>query len=304
MREARVDRLSPWKDASRITAGCDESIVCRLKCIADVGPAAGQVTASTATVAANVITIQIAEGGALANDAGITYTGQTGAAGTITYTDGNGDTPLEICNIINGVGVGQTAIRRYRAALADVRPGLALTGGDILAAGATNILLGRHHAGYELYLDTSALPAGELTDGSWVGIGTGGGTIEGSFPQIPDYFEDIPGSSTVAGVNTPVRSPSRVPRKANDATTRHLQYRITGFSSSFFHATTMSFNVYDINDNLIYSEALTANARVNFQDRSDTPIYGPIGSPLFCLLGGTGGETDGIFAVQAEVRAI
>jgi hypothetical protein len=276
-----------------------------LKCIADVGPAAGQVSGSTVTVAGDVITVQIAEGGgALANDAGVTYTGAAGAAGTITITDGNANSPLEVANVVNGVGVGQTAIRRYRAALGDVRPGYVFLTGHILAAAAANILTGRTDNGVELFLDTSGLAAAELTDGCFLGIGTDGGVIEGVGPRWPDYFEDIPGSSTTASVNTPVRSPSRVPRKAQDAVTRQLQYRITGFSASFLHATTMSFNVWDINDNLIYQEALTANAITAFQDRSRTPIVGPIGSPLFCLLGGTGGETDGFLSVQAEVRAV
>lgn len=307
MRSTRVSS-DPWlnaKDASRTVAASDQSVALRLKCIADLGPAGTAADQATVAVAANVITIQIAEGGgALANDAGITYTGQAGAAGTITITDGNANTALEVINIINGVGVGQTAFRRYRAAYGDIRPGYPFVGGEILAQVAANILLGRNDNGFELFLDTSGLAAGVATDGAFVGIGTDGGCIEGSGATWPDYFEDIPGSSTTAGVNTPLRSASVVPRKVNDAVTRQLQYRITGFSSSFFHATTQRFRVWDVNNNLIYDEALTANAIVTFQDRSQTPIVGPIGSPLFCGLVGTGGETDGAFQVQAEVRAV
>jgi hypothetical protein len=307
MRSMRV-LSDPWlnaKDASRTVAGSDQSVFARVKCIADVGAAGNQADQSTVAIAGDVITIQIAEGGgALANEALITYTGQAGAAGTITITDGNANTPLEVVNILNGVGAGQTAFRRFRAALGDVRPGYAFLTGHILAQAAANILLGRSDNGFELFLDTSGLAAGALTDGIFLGIGTDGGCIEGSGATWPDYFEDIPGSSTTASVNTPTRSSARRPRKYHDATTRQLQYRITGFSASFLHATTEVFNVWDINDNLIYQEALTANAITAFQDRSETPIVGPVGSPLFCLLGGTGGETDGFLSVQAEVRAV
>lgn len=298
----------PWKDASRSIAGNDLSVLCRLKCIADQNAAGAQADQATVTVAANVVTIQIAGGGgALANDAGINYTGQAGAAGTITITDGNANSIIEAINILNGVGVGQAAFRRYRAALGDVRPGYVLTGGDVLAQAAANILLGRTHAGFELFLDTSGLTDGDATEGLWVGIGTDGGTIEGARGwRIPDYFEDIPGASTTGSVNTPERSSARVPRKAADAVTRQYQYRITGFSMAAINNATQTFRVYDIDDNIIWEEAM-ASAVTVFQDRSDTPIVGPVGSPLFCHLTGTGGQaanTSGLMQIQAEGRAV
>jgi len=304
---AQVSIFSPWKDASRIIAGDDTSVLCYLKCIADTNVAGLQADQSTVTVAANVITLQIAGGGgALANDAGILYTGQAGAAGTITYTDVNANTPLEIVNIINGVGLGQVQIRRYRADLGDVRPGYAITAADVLAVGATNIMLGRTHVGWALFLDTSALTDGLRTEGWWVGIGTSGGCIEGSGWIWPDYFEDIPGSSTTASVNTPIRGGARIQRKAEDAVTRRKQYRITGFSFGAINNATQLLSVYDINDNIIWEEAM-ASAVTPFVDRSDNPIEGPVGSPLFVHLTGTGGQaanTSGVLLVQAEERIV
>lgn len=304
----QVSVFSPWKDASRSIAGNDTSVLCYLKCIADQNAAGAQADQSTVTVAANVITIQIAGGGgALANDAGINYTGQAGAAGTITYTDGNANSVIETIDILNGVGVGQAAFRRYRCMLGDVRPGYVLTAADVLAQGAINILLGEYHAGQALFLDTSALTDGAGTEGLWVGIGTDGGTIRGARGwRMPDYYEDIPGASTTASVNTAERSSARVPRKAEDATTRQYQYRITGFAFAAINNATQTFRVYDINDNIVWEEP-QASAVTVFADRSDNPIVGPVGSPLFCHLTGTGGQaanTDGLMQIQAEVRAV
>lgn len=304
---AQVSVFSPWKDASRQIAGSDLSVLYYAKAVGDLGAAGTELDQATIQSAAAASTFRYAEGGgALAVDTDIdSYTGATGAgaAGTVTYADGNANSVQETINIINGVGVGSTAQRRWRAALGDFRPGFVLTATIGMVVAQANALLGRNSAGLSILADTSGLTAGVNTDGIFLGIGTDRGCIEGSGARWPDYFEDIPGSSTTASVNTPVRSPSRVPRKAEDATTRHLQYRITGFAAGFFHAAATSFRVWDINDNLIWAEPL-ANAITVFNDRSDNPIVGPVGSPLFCSIGGTGGETDGNFLVQAEVRAV
>jgi hypothetical protein len=298
---AQVSIFSPWKDASQNRGGEDLSRLMYVKCIGDTDIAGAQITASTLTVAAAVDTLTFTTNAAGDTDIN-SYTGAAGAAGTITTSDANANTLGEVINIINGVGLGQNANTRYRAALADYPPTLALVASDFAALGATNILRGRNDVGLGVLADTST--AGKIAaDDLWVGIGTAGGCIEGSGWQYPDYFEDIPGSSTTASVNTRIRrSGPGVGRKDHDTITRKKQYRITGFSSQSLLATTYNFAVYDINGTQIYNEPLTAAAVTLFQDRSNTPIVGPVGSPLFCRFWGTGANTDGSISVMAEER--
>jgi hypothetical protein len=302
---AQVSVFSPWKDASNRIGGADQSALCYVKCIADTGVLGTQVTAADIAVATAVdtITVRYAEGaGALAGDADInSYTGAAGAVGTITTTDANANTVGEVINILNGVGVGQTATRRYRAALADVPPALALVASDIGTLAATNILLGDNSPGLRIPIDTSNIGLMTAED-IWVGIGTQGGCIPGSGWIWPDYFEDIPGTSTTAGVNTPIRSSAINVRKSEEAVTRRAQYRITGFACQAIFNTTANFCVHDINNNVLHQEPLTAAAVTPFNDRSNTPIVGPVGSPLFFRFWGTGAQTDGSVMVQAEVR--
>jgi hypothetical protein len=271
-----------------------------VKEVGDTDVAGAQVTASTVTVTAAVDTITFTTNAAGDTDIN-SYTGASGAAGTITTTDANANTIGEVINIINGVGAGQTANARYRAAIADYPPPLALVASDFLARGATNIMLGRNHVGLPLLADTST--AGKITaDDLWVGIGTSGGCREGAGWQMPDYFADIPGSSTTASVNTAIRRQVLSGRKDHDATTRKKQYRITGFASQSLLAASYNFCVHDINNNVIFQTPLTAAAVTLFQDYSATPIVGPVGSPLFCRFWGTGANTDGSIQVMAEER--
>lgn len=307
---AQVSIFSPWKDASRVIAGDDASVLFYVKAIGDVGQNAGQITAATVQqTAADVVLRHGEDGGGVAVDTDIdSYTGATGAgaAGSVTYADANANSIREAINCINGVGVGSTAQRRYRAALGDFPPAFVMTATVGLVVAQANILLGRGSPGLAIIADTSGLTGGAVaTDVMSIGIGTSDGCIEGSGAIWPDYFEDIPGSSTTGSVNTPVRSSAANPRKQDDAVTRRKIYRITGFSASAFYDTDMVFQVRDIDNNLIWSEALTANQITVFQDRSDVPIEGPVGSPLFASLGSAGGaETDGFFAVQAEERIV
>jgi hypothetical protein len=295
---AQVSIFSPWKDASQRRGGADFSRLMYVKEVGDTDTAAAQVTASTVTVAAAVDTITFTTNAV--GDADISsYTGASGAAGTITTADANANTIGEVVNCINGVGVGQTANARYRAALADYPPTLALVASDFLARGATNIMLGRTHVGLPLLADTST--AGKMAANDlWCGIGTAGGTIEGAGWQMPDYFADIPGSSTTASVNTAIRRQAISGRKDNDAVTRKMQYRITGFSSQALLATTYNICVHDIWGNVIFQTPLTNAVVTLFQDYSATPILGPVGSPLFVRFWGTGGQTDGSIEVHAE----
>jgi hypothetical protein len=274
-----------------------------VKCIADEGLTAGNAANSaTITDAGSLLTAQIAEAaGSLANDTGIDYTGNSGSAGTITVGDTNANSVQDLINIFNGVGVGQTAFRRWKAALGDFWPGLAVGSDDILTRAATQCLLGRDSAGVALFADTSQLAQLALH----IGIGTSRGTADGAVSQgFPQYFEDIPGSSTTASVNTPVRSSALQGRKTQEAIQARKQYRITGFAVDAVLTTSTSFRVRDIDGNVIYSAPFTSGAALAFQDLSERPIVGPIGSPLFASAQATTLSTDGGFYVRAEERFV
>jgi len=307
MVQARITTTGfPWKDASNGVANADLSAAFYVKCIADVGQNGGQVTQSTIQVATAVdtITLRTAEGGALAADGDVdSYTAASGANGTITTVDANANSIGEIINCINGVGLGQTAFRRYRAALADFPPPLATVASDILVMGQTNIMLGENHPGLRVPVDASNVGLIAAND-IWVGIGTTGGTIRGTGWTHPDYFEDIPGGSTTASVNTPVRSSAINARKTEDAVTRRKQFRVTGFAITASFATTANYCIHDINNNVLWIAPLTAGAVTLFQDLSQTPIVGPVGSPLFFRFWGTGALTDGSVHVRAEERFV
>jgi len=272
-----------------------------VKCIADADAAGNQVDQATVTVAADVVTFQIAPvGGGLANDAGIDYTGQAGADGTITITDANANTPQEFVDIVNGRGVGQTAFRRWRASVGFFRPDSAITGGDFLARAATNALLGRHEPGLPLFGDSSA-QVGTERYSLGLGIddlsGEGGGGVE-----WPDYFEDIPGSSTTAGVNTPLRTR----RKREDTgVIAQKVIRLISFSSGMSGATTTDFEVWQLDGGYrnteriaVFSFGTAAPGLVALDEMA--PIEGRPGSPLWLVANLTGAITTGTFSAQWE----
>ena len=178
-------RVYPWKNASRSVAIGDGSVVCYVKYVGPEGLTAGsEPDQATLTDATDLITVQVAsDGGSLANETGIDYTSNSGSAGTITLGDANANSPQDLVNVFNGVGVGQTAFRRVRAALGDIHPTYVLTTGDTLDLSASNILLGRSDVGIELNADTSSLA---LNGHGFVGIGTSGGCREGSGSTFPD----------------------------------------------------------------------------------------------------------------------
>lgn len=298
-------RMNPWKDASRYIADFDSSVVCYVKYVGPEGLTSGsEPDQATLTDATDLITVQVAsDGGALANETGIDYTGNSGSAGTITLGDANANTPQDLVNVFNGVGVGQTAFRRVRAALGDVYPTYALTTGDTLDLAASNILLGRSDRGIELNVDQSNLAS---VDG-FIGIGTRGGTIEGSGASFPDYFEDIPGSSTTASVNTPVRSAASGGRKAQEAVTAPKQFRITGWSMTATITTAPTVHIRTLDGTVIFQDTFVSGAvgrELRLSDYSHGPIYGNIGEPLFFHVGGTTLTTDGGLFVRAEYRLV
>lgn len=295
--------LNPWKDASRVTLGEDYSVLVYAKCVGVDGATSGtRITDADITVSSGVVTFQIDEdGGGLGSDAGIDYTSQAGADGTITITDTNANTPQKWANIINGVGVGQTAFNRWKAVLGDFYPAYALTSGDALDRSATKALVGRYGTPVPLYADGSGL----ATRSIWAGIGTypGKGSMEG-FGAFPDFFEDIPGSSTTASVNTALRSSAVRNRLSQEEIQATQQVRITGWSFGGDFDTTQNVVIYDIDGNVVYQEATTAGSAITFQDRSERPITGPVGSPLFFSVQGTGTYADGVLSVRAERRYV
>lgn len=304
MSVVRNPLMNPWKDASRYVPDNDNLVVLYVKCIANEGLTSGnEANSATITDAGSLLTAQIAEaGGSLANDTGIDYTSNAGSAGTITLGDTNANSVQDLINIFNGVGVGQTAFRRWKAALGDFPPAFVLGSDDLLTRAATQCLLGRNDAGVPLFADGSQL-AGFI--GQFIGIGTSRGAADGAVSQgFPQYFEDIPGSSTTASVNTPVRSSALQPRKSQEAITARKQYRITGYSVAAVITTSTIFTVRDIDNNIIAQHSFTSGAALAFQDLSEQPIVGPIGSPLFCSATGTTLSTDGGFYVRAEERFV
>lgn len=293
--------MNPWKDASRIIGGQDSSVALYVKCIAEEGATSGtEVTDSDIAVSSDVITLRIDEdGGGLSADTGISYTGISGS-NVITTSDSNANTIQEVINIINGVGVGQTAFARWRAWLGDVYPSYALTSGDIIDKSATKTSVGRYGTPVELNFDRSSL----ATEAIFCGIGTyrRGGAAEGAGVFFPDYFADIPGSSTTASVNTPVRSGALRSAKFESSIVAQKQVRITGWSFGGDWDTGQNVVIYDINGNVVHQEATTAGSAITFQDRSDVPIVGPVGSPLFFSVQGSSTFANGVLSVRAEER--
>lgn len=194
--------------------------LCRLATVKFVGEdnAAGAEPTTAdilATNAANTVTFRIN----LAAEGMNTYTGAAGGAGVIDCDDANANTPQELVNIINGIGVGMPAPgaagynRRWRAAIADFPPLWAIGGTDLLNdAGVRNALLGVRHPGIGIFGDSS----NQATFDLWCGIGTEGGCVEGAGLVVPDYFEDIPGVSGITGWATNAPDRTRQRAKQND----------------------------------------------------------------------------------------
>lgn len=104
---------------------------------------------------------------------------------------------------------------------------------------------------------------------------------------MPDHY-DSDYTSTTAGVVTRVRAQRRRREEQNSAL---LQTLITSIHcGQTMNGADTVLNVYDINDNLIWSHVLGALTDVPANVLSeDHPIVGPMGSPLFVETAGTGG---------------
>lgn len=290
----------------------DESIAFYVKNVSKLDQAGAELTAADvqSVTASDLVRLRL-------NGAGDTdinsYTGATGAAGEVVYTDGNANTIQELIDVINDLAVGQlpwtsSSSRRWRAALGDVPPLYALTAADLLnQASPVNTLVGLNSVGVPVFMDISALAsANEM----YIGIGTEQGTKKGGGPVAPDYFEDIPGVSGTSGFasNTPDRS--RRKAKQNDAAV------VTSVNSVVIEVI-QAFQVYANNDKVIsvftedqdpatdtpiYEEvfgAATASAVLTGQPGAAT-IVGPPGKRLFVRSQGTGAFTNGSFVVTGH----
>lgn len=192
-----------------------------LKCVGPFNAAGAEITTADIQCnnAANTITFRIN----LAAEGMNTYTGAAGGAGVVDLDDGNANSPQELVDIINGIGVGMPVAGaagynpHWRAGIADFPPLWAIGGTDVLNdAAVRNALLGVRSRGIGIYADTSNLANDDL----WMGIGTANreedGLLEGGGLVHPDYFEDHPGVTGITGfaTNTPDRTRQRA--KQND----------------------------------------------------------------------------------------
>lgn len=240
----------------------------------------------------------------LANGAGDTnlnaYTGASGAAGQIRYADGNANTVGKVIDIINGVGVGQPApgvagySTRYRAALADCRPGVSLDANSGIAIGANNILIGLHDDGLYVFIDGANTPSVAHR----IALGTGRGR-EGGGQVFADHFESDY-FSDVAGNRLPVRDERR--RREEQPGLARYQVHITKILYNAAWANNDKvINVYDINDNLVRTIPIGAGTEV-LSVTEESPLVMPPGSPAFIEGTGTGALTDGPFSAVGYVR--
>lgn len=238
-------------------------------------------------------------------DSQVTYTGAT-TAGDVTYTDTNANTIQKVIDIVNGVGVGQTANRQWRAALGDVPPLLALTSGDLLnQAAVVNTLRGLNHNGTEVNMDQSALA---IPDDQWVGIGTERGTRKGSGLVQPDYFEDIPGTSGITGYssNSPDRSRTKAKQNDESVVVSRTSVVIERIHVIAIFATTKVISIFDEDDDPAgtpqYQESITAAAASTSGALDGSAggfkFVGRPGKRLFVRIGGTGGYTSGSVVVS------
>ena len=257
----------------------DQSILCYIKVDDKFDLAGAAITASTVTPGANALTFTT--NAAVDTD--------VDAGGLVTYaTEG---TIQALLDRINGITADVVNVR-YRAAIGDYRPGYVIGAGDVVGIGAQNILLGEHDDGFAVLVDVSNHAVANTMS---VALG-GPRAREGTQPFLPDQFQSDY-RSTTAGVITRVRNERRRREEQNSSL---LQTMITSihFGGAMAGGDAV-ISVYDILDNLIWQYTLGAATDVpaNVLDE-DHPIVGPMGSPLFVEMGGTGALTDGPLAVR------
>ena len=292
---AHLKETGNWKFRSRVVTD-DQSVLAYVmwnpnRLTAEDG--ATQVTAARMQVQANQINFDI---NAVADATIGTYAGNSGGDDAIVFADAP-STVRALIDRINGVELG---IDRYRAGLGDFRPGFAIGAGDGLAVALTNIMLGWEsrsvscswRTGLEVFADSSGLSTANIYG---VGCGTGGAK-RGGGQEFPDHLE-TEYTSTVAGVVTKVRAP--VLSKERFFTSQ-MEVRITNIHfAAVFANNAKQIDIYDQNNNLIFSEVIGAGADLAGLDKYnfDNPIASGVG-PLFVEAVGAAGLTDGPLKVQ------
>lgn len=230
-----------------------------------------------------------------------TYTGNTGGDDEIVVSDGNANSVAELLAIINGMGPGQPAptdpnfVNRWRGGLGDFRPGFGLNATSLLAAAAAEALVGRTLPGVLVKGDSSGLVTANLFS---VGIGTPL-SLEGAGALIPDGFQ----ASKESDVNGNIFSTRR------DRLFQQQQPALAGYEVALtqilceqvFAANAKVVTVFDINDNIVATFPLGAGTVVNAVTE-DSPVVGPVGSPLFVECTGSGVLTDGPMTVSGYIR--
>jgi hypothetical protein len=276
----------------------DESVMAFAKYVARQNAAAVNVTAATMAVAANGLLFTV---NAAAEVVIGTYTGSTAAANGINFVDANIANIRNLIDTINGLGAGMvaagTTFNRWKAGLGDYRPGYVIGAGDGTVVAAANALLGEDHIGLPILADISNHAAANTM---CVGIPLIG-TARGTGGLLPSHFESDY-TSTTAGVVT--RNRFSQARRQEEQPTSQTMVEITGIHmGAVFANGDQVITVYDINDNVVWAYNLLALLVPPAQVLSvDNPIVGPMGSPLFVEVAGTGALTDGPLTVSGNIR--
>jgi hypothetical protein len=279
-----------------LSRGVDECVIARAKFVGSDNAAGAAITTAAIVVDAANDDIEFSINGS--GEGMNTYTGAAGAAGAIRISDANANTPQEVVNIINGIGAGMPAPgasgynRRWRGALGDFPPGLALVSGELLNQASDSALVGEHDAtGVTVLHDTSDVAAEYL----WVGCGTEHRLLKGGDLVYPDYFEDLPGVSAITGnaSNAPDRTART--RKREDAGIYVPAYRVVIDMirvTATWNTDAKTVAVFAESDTTLatplYTEVLATEDDTELTGRQDTmKIVGPPGEALFVRVVGS-----------------
>lgn len=292
-------RVNPLGKYFSRTLSADEGVIAYAKYVARHNAAGAEVTAATITRQANSLLFIVNA----VNEVVIgTYTGNSGGDNEIVYADAPILSPQNLVDTINGYGAGMiaagTTFNRWKASIGDYRPGYVIGAGDVTAVAAANALLGVDHDGLEIFADQSnhAVP-------DTISIAVGGPTCaRGTWEPLPDHFESDY-TSTTAGVITQRRF-SRARRLEEQHGVVQQQCFITDiYCGMTWNNNDAVITVYDQWDQVVWTYPLGAALFVPPETlNKDRPIEGPMGSPLFVEIAGTGVFADGAVTVQGRVH--
>jgi hypothetical protein len=190
-----------------------------------------------------------------------------------------------------------TTFNRWRAGWGDFRPGYVIGAGDATAAVAANALTGVDDIGLAILADNSNHGTPTMSIGIPL-VGARGGVDH----RLPDHLESDY-TSTTAGVVTRRRF-TQIARQEEQPISE-MQVIIEGISSGVVFANDTQITVYDRLDQVVWQYTLNALVQPPANILSpDNPIIGPMGSPLWVEIAGTGGGaiTDGAFTVSGYVQ--